>query len=96
MVSGESPLKPDEDGGYFIDRDPAHFGIILSSMRAGKLVISSTFTDFPQLFTELEYYKLPFNLPVKTDPICAPDFTREQFLNSLADESSTFLSEILE
>ena len=35
MFSGRHPLKKDEDGSYFIDRDGTHFRFILNFLRDG-------------------------------------------------------------
>lgn len=53
--------KPDEDGAYFIDRDPKHFNRIMTSLRSNEPV---DFTDLSekekeQLDLELDFYSMP-------------------------------------
>jgi hypothetical protein len=47
------------DGSYFIDRDPTHFGVIMSYLRTGELCKKQlTKWDIEQLERELDYYLL--------------------------------------
>jgi len=51
--------ETDEDGSFFIDRSPKHFGIILEYMRSGKLMISNLNDEqVDSLRSELDYYQI--------------------------------------
>ena len=50
----ERPLK-DENGAYFIDRDPKYFAVILNFLRTGELEVSETI-DLDFLLIEANYY----------------------------------------
>lgn len=53
-------IKPEEDGSYFIDRNPKLFAIILEYLRTGKLYVKHL--DSEQLIAlkeELDYYQIP-------------------------------------
>ena len=39
MFSGRFDMKEQEDGSYFIDRDPTHFRFILNFLRTGKVIV---------------------------------------------------------
>ena len=55
----ESTLIPaaskDENGAYFIDRDPKYFAVILNFLRTGELEVSETI-DLDFLLIEANYY----------------------------------------
>ena len=48
----------DENGYFFIDRDPTYFHIILNFLRNGKLVIDKDPLIVAQLILEAEYYNI--------------------------------------
>jgi hypothetical protein len=55
---------PGHDGSYFIDRDPTHFGLIMSFLRTGELCkIGLNSREIQQLEKELDYYLL--HIPVQ-------------------------------
>jgi len=59
MFSGHFDMEPDEDGCYFIDRNPDFFPIILDYLRKGTIhleeIEESQMADFAD---EVEYYQL--------------------------------------
>eukprot|EP01117_Protostelium_nocturnum_P018790 TRINITY_DN7928_c0_g1_i1.p1 TRINITY_DN7928_c0_g1~~TRINITY_DN7928_c0_g1_i1.p1 ORF type:complete len:262 (+),score=116.22 TRINITY_DN7928_c0_g1_i1:46-831(+) len=60
--------KPDEDGNYFIDRDPKPFSIILKYLRTGHFNLKNLTNDqLDDLQEELDYYSI--DLPEDSDPI---------------------------
>jgi len=58
---GGSCWKPDEDGTYFVDRDPEHFERIMKALRSGRPVDPAGLTaeQIEQLGIEQDYYQLP-------------------------------------
>jgi hypothetical protein len=58
-------LKPDEQGRYFLDRNPEAFECILNFYRTGKLRVSAMISE-PVLKLELDYFGIP-DLPVEDD-----------------------------
>jgi len=57
-------FKPDDDGAYFIDRDPKHFGTILNFMRTGKINLQSWGKEDLELLQEdLDYYQIQLPIP---------------------------------
>lgn len=61
MLGGD--WEPDEDGTYFIDRNPKHFGCIMESLRSGKhveeIVAGMSAEEVVALRAEADYYQLP-------------------------------------
>jgi len=60
--------QPDEDGAYFVDRNPKFFDMILDYMRTGKIDISDlNKKELTQLQDDLDYYqiKLPTEIQKK-------------------------------
>jgi len=64
---GSGNWTPDEDGVYFIDRDPTYFHYVLECMRSGN---NKTFVraynhlksyEIQQIQAEFDYYQLPFD-----------------------------------
>lgn len=52
-------LSDAEDGSFFIDRSPKHFGIILEYFRSGRLLISNLNDEqLDSLRSELDYYQV--------------------------------------
>ncbi len=86
LVSGRFPLKPMEDGSYFIDRDGRLFGILLNALRTEALLIPSDFHDYEALAVEIEFYQLPFSIPHSKG---VADFSRSELLQILATQSQT-------
>jgi hypothetical protein len=57
---------PGPDGSYFIDRDPTHFGLIMSFLRTGELSKKGLKSwEIEDLETELDYYLLHIPEEVK-------------------------------
>jgi len=58
---GSGQWKPDEDGEYFIDRNPALFSEVLEFLRTGKLLLEN-FSDvkLERLQDEFAYYQIEF------------------------------------
>jgi len=57
--------QPDEDGSYFIDRNPKFFDIILDYMRTGKFDISDlNKKDLTQLQDDLDYFQIKLPTPI--------------------------------
>jgi hypothetical protein len=56
-------FNPGPDGSYFIDRDPAHFGLIMTFLRTGefpqKKLKSMTSWEIEELEEECDYFLLP-------------------------------------
>jgi len=51
--------QPDEDGSYFIDRNPKYFSVILDYMRGGKINLKSwNKGDVKRLQEDLDYYQI--------------------------------------
>jgi len=56
---------PDEDGEYFIDRNPKYFSTILDFLRSGKLDLKGFSSDELQRIQEdLDYYQIATPFPV--------------------------------
>eukprot|EP01089_Gocevia_fonbrunei_P005933 TRINITY_DN1642_c0_g2_i1.p1 TRINITY_DN1642_c0_g2~~TRINITY_DN1642_c0_g2_i1.p1 ORF type:complete len:297 (+),score=50.54 TRINITY_DN1642_c0_g2_i1:441-1331(+) len=67
MFSGRWDTKSDQDGIYFIDRDPLMFNHLLNFLREGTLDIDlETLTqyEFKKLRKDAEYYQLDALIPV--------------------------------
>jgi len=59
---GNNHWKPDDDGAYYIDRDPIFFTRILNYLRVGKWNLSGlTKEDIENLKGELDFYQIPFD-----------------------------------
>ena len=58
MFSGRFPLKPAEDGTFFIDRDGTYFRYILNYLRDGKLSLPEGATFFEEIEAEAEFYQI--------------------------------------
>merc|ERR1712137_889718 len=58
---GCSCCKPDQNGTYFINRDPTYFNRIMGSLRSGKPVDHDglSLSQIDELRVELDYYQLP-------------------------------------
>uniref|UniRef100_A0A6B2LE84 Potassium channel tetramerisation-type BTB domain-containing protein n=1 Tax=Arcella intermedia TaxID=1963864 RepID=A0A6B2LE84_9EUKA len=58
---GSGKWQPDQDGEYYIDRDPAYFPKLITYMRTGLLPTSGLDSQEEQnlLQMELDYYQLP-------------------------------------
>ena len=59
MFSGRHEVPQDDDGYVFIDRDGAHFRIILNFLRDGVLDVPASQKAVIELTRELQYYQLP-------------------------------------
>ena len=60
MFSGVHPMKQEEDGSYFIDRDGTHFRFVLNFLRNGTLgpVEPTIRNTLLELLSEAEYYNI--------------------------------------
>jgi hypothetical protein len=60
MFSGQFNLEPDEDGSYFIDRDPKHFATILNYLRTGMLILKEdqSSAELKEFRLEAEFYQV--------------------------------------
>jgi len=70
--------QPDEDGEYFIDRNPKFFGIILDFLRTGKLDTKGLDKDsLEKLKQDLDYYLIKAQFEIKPDIIQNPTYQIE-------------------
>jgi hypothetical protein len=73
LASGK--WQPDEDGVYFIDRDPTHFGRIVEYMRTGELSFDGLDDEsIKKLESDLDYFQIPLLDQVKhslAHPVCS-------------------------
>ena len=58
MFSGRFPMKPSEDGTFFIDRDRTYFRYILNYLRDGKLSLPEGATVIEEIEAEAEFYQI--------------------------------------
>jgi hypothetical protein len=59
MFSGQFNMEPDEDGEYFIDRNPKYFEIILDFLRKGNVILHGmSQSELEELVEELHFYRL--------------------------------------
>ena len=58
MFSGRFPMKPAEDGTFFIDRDGTYFRYILNYLRDGQLSLPEGATFFEEIEAEAEFYQI--------------------------------------
>ena len=58
MFSGRFPMKPAEDGTFFIDRDGTYFRYILNYLREGKLSLPEGATFFEEIEAEAGFYQI--------------------------------------
>ncbi|XP_006813504.1 uncharacterized protein LOC100377510 [Saccoglossus kowalevskii] len=61
MFSGRHPLKTEDDGSYFIDRDGTHFRLILNYLREGEVkegTLPEDVQTLKEIKNEAEYYQL--------------------------------------
>jgi len=59
MFSGKFSMKPNENGEYFIDRDPTYFGHILNYLRKGTIDMGKfEQNQLIDLKEEIEYYQI--------------------------------------
>jgi len=58
MFSGQNEdiMKPDENGNYFIDRDPTHFQTILNFLRTNEMIWPESTNERRKLQLELDFY----------------------------------------
>lgn len=60
MLSGRWPLKPEDDGSFFIDRDPKAFSLVLQCLRGEKIDKHSISAEKMAAFCrDVDYYGLP-------------------------------------
>mmetsp|Transcript_24792 Transcript_24792/g.41949 ORF Transcript_24792/g.41949 Transcript_24792/m.41949 type:complete len:315 (+) Transcript_24792:22-966(+) len=58
---GSGHWSPDEDGVYFVDRDPAYFRHVMEFMRSGNTsFFSLAGGEYTKVKEEFEFYQLPF------------------------------------
>ena len=58
MFSGRFPMKPSDDGTFFIDRDGNYFRYILNYLRDGKLSLPEGATFYEEIEAEAEFYQI--------------------------------------
>jgi len=74
--------QPDEDGTYFIDRNPKFFGLILDFMRTGKIDLTDlSKKDLIHLEEDLDYFQI--QLPPVIIPSTILDASMQQHLLSM-------------
>jgi len=57
--------KPDEDGTYFIDRNPKYFDILLDYMRTGEISLEKLDEEgLKKIQRDAEYFQIPLPLPI--------------------------------
>ena len=97
MFSGRHPQEIQKDGSIFIDRDGAHFGIILNYLRGAitsKKQLPDDLNTLSLLSCEVQYYELKGLLKIiepienKQNAITEPDQGMERFLSLLAKDLS--------
>jgi len=60
--------QPDEDGSYFIDRNPKYFGLILDYLRTGELNMKNLeLHEVEQLEKDFDYFQLKFPSPLDSN-----------------------------
>lgn len=57
MISHRMNTTKTKDGAYFIDRDPACFGVILNFLRTGNVILTNNVT-YGMLAIECDFYGL--------------------------------------
>eukprot|EP01012_Entosiphon_sulcatum_P031629 TRINITY_DN4023_c0_g1_i1.p1 TRINITY_DN4023_c0_g1~~TRINITY_DN4023_c0_g1_i1.p1 ORF type:complete len:619 (+),score=138.41 TRINITY_DN4023_c0_g1_i1:65-1921(+) len=92
--------KPDEDGEYFIDRDPRHFDVILNYFRKGRLdldLASMRVKERLAFYDEVEYFKVHSLLKNReADLAIPPPDEREivelrQLVKQVAEQTDTLV-----
>jgi hypothetical protein len=58
LFSGKYPIRKQQDGSIFIDRDGKHFRHILNFLRNGRIVYPENEVDKRELMLEAEFYLL--------------------------------------
>ncbi|KAL6080657.1 BTB/POZ domain-containing protein [Balamuthia mandrillaris] len=59
MFSDKFNIQPDENGEYFIDRNPKHFDVILDYLRKGTIIITGlSQRDLQEIRDEVDFYQL--------------------------------------
>ena len=58
MFDSNFPLKLEDDGSYFIDRDGTHFRYILNFLRDNNLNVPSNESLINELLSEVKYYQI--------------------------------------
>ena len=58
MFSGRFPMKPSEDGTFFIDRDGTYFRYFLNYLRDGKLSLPEGASFFEEIEAEAGFYQI--------------------------------------
>jgi len=57
---GSGKFQPDEEGVYFIDRNPKHFDVILDYLRMGELNVEGLDTKgLEKVKKDCDYYQIP-------------------------------------
>jgi len=86
MFAGSFPMKLEEDGTYFIDRDGQHFRYILNYLRDGVETVLP-FTSAGQLLQrellrEAEYFRLDELIRLIKDPTARCDYCQKRITRS--------------
>jgi hypothetical protein len=58
MFSGRFGMKAQDDGSFFIDRDPTHFRYILNFLRTGKIIVPDDAVVREELLLEANFYNV--------------------------------------
>ena len=77
MFSGRTPIKPNEKGMIFIDRDGKHFNRILNFLRDGTIALPETNVEIMELKNEAQFYCID-GLVKLCDSENIPSRTREK------------------
>jgi len=91
MFSGNFSVAPDEDGTYFIDRNPKFFGMILDYLRKDSINISGlSSSELTDLQDEVEFYQIESLLALLKQSIKTPKIVwSNSHLNSIKISDST-------
>ena len=75
-------MEPDQDGEFFIDRDPKHFDLILNYLRSvptvPQIISQLNSLEFEEFKHEVEYYQISSLIEIverETIPSFLPDFS---------------------
>ena len=87
MFSGRFTMQAQDDGSFFIDRDPTHFGYILNFLRTGEVIIPDDRVAREQLLLEVDFFNV---LPMLDKLKELTEFAGSTLMKE--DEKTTLLS----
>jgi hypothetical protein len=58
LFSGKIPIKKQEDGSIFVDRDGTHFRALLNFLRSGRIIFPKEAELVEEILVEAEFYCL--------------------------------------